>query len=150
MKSGKLIENGTVHQVFHHPKNEYTKKLLDCRITAKPKNQNNKEFNASTNSNPVFSVNNLSVSYPLNVNFWGKIKSVRTAVDGVSFEVKSNEIVGIVGESGSGKSTIAKCITGLTQPTNGNMFFNGTFLKDVSSSIKLKIQMVFQLSLIHI
>jgi peptide/nickel transport system ATP-binding protein len=58
--------------------------------------------------------------------------------------VKSNEIVGIVGESGSGKSTIAKCITGLTQPTNGNMFFNGTFLKDVSSSIKLKIQMVFQ------
>lgn len=144
MKSGKMVEKGTIHQVFHHPKNEYTKKLLDCRITAKPKIQNSKDIFASPNTIPVFSVDNLSVAYPLNVNFWGKIKSLRTAVDGVSFEVKSNEILGIVGESGSGKSTIAKCVVGLTQPTKGKLFFNGFSLKDVSSSIKRKIQMVFQ------
>jgi peptide/nickel transport system ATP-binding protein len=144
MKSGKMIENGTIHQVFHHPKKEYTKKLLDCRITPIPKNQNRDEVFTSANAFPVFSANHLSVAYPLNVNFWGKAKSTRTAVDDVSFEIKSNEILGIVGESGSGKSTIAKCMVGLTQPTKGSLFFNGTYLNNIDSTIKRKIQMVFQ------
>lgn len=44
------------------------------------------------------------------------------ALKNVSFSLRKNEVLGIIGESGSGKSTIAKLITGLYQPTGGNIF----------------------------
>ena len=45
-----------------------------------------------------------------------------TAVEDVSFSLKTGEVLGIVGESGSGKSTVAKMITHLTEPTAGEIF----------------------------
>ena len=47
------------------------------------------------------------------------------ALKNVSFSLHKNEVLGIIGESGSGKSTIAKLITGLYQPTGGNIFLGG-------------------------
>jgi len=47
------------------------------------------------------------------------------ALKNVSFSLRKNEVLGIIGESGSGKSTIAKLITGLYQPTGGNIFLGG-------------------------
>lgn len=47
------------------------------------------------------------------------------ALKNVSFSLHKNEVLGIIGESGSGKSTIAKLITGLYQPTGGNIFLDG-------------------------
>ena len=48
-----------------------------------------------------------------------------TAVEDISFSLKTGEVLGIVGESGSGKSTVAKMITHLTEPTAGEIFLNG-------------------------
>ncbi|WP_418409495.1 ATP-binding cassette domain-containing protein, partial [Blautia sp.] len=45
-----------------------------------------------------------------------------TAVEDVSFSLKTGKVLGIVGESGSGKSTVAKMITHLTEPTAGEIF----------------------------
>ena len=70
------------------------------------------------------------------------------AVENISFSLQPGEILGIVGESGSGKSTVAKLITRLVDPTEGEIILDGqdithlkgTALKDVYG----KLQMVFQ------
>ncbi|HSC50659.1 MAG TPA: ABC transporter ATP-binding protein [Gaiellaceae bacterium] len=58
----------------------------------------------------------------------GKLLSRQTlhAVDDVSFELGSGEIVALVGESGSGKSTIARLLARVYRPTAGEIYFQGT------------------------
>src|ERR1043165_8063797 len=47
------------------------------------------------------------------------------AVDGVSFTIRPGEILGYIGPNGAGKSTTVKVLTGLIEPTDGEIFFNG-------------------------
>src|SRR5437588_10158674 len=47
------------------------------------------------------------------------------AVDGVSFEIKKGETLGLIGESGSGKSTVARTIMRLIPPTSGEAWLEG-------------------------
>ena len=47
------------------------------------------------------------------------------ALNGVSFEVKKGEAIGIIGHNGAGKSTLLKLITRITAPTEGNIYLNG-------------------------
>jgi ribose transport system ATP-binding protein len=49
-----------------------------------------------------------------------------TALDEVSFNVESGEVVGLVGENGAGKSTLLKILTGIHQPDNGKVIIDGT------------------------
>lgn len=50
------------------------------------------------------------------------------AVDRVNFEVREGEIVGLIGPNGAGKTTFFNCLTGLYQPTAGQVVFNGATL----------------------
>src|ERR1700761_2618925 len=51
------------------------------------------------------------------------------AIDDVSFRVRAGEIVGYVGPNGSGKSTTVKIITGLLEPSEGQVFFEGESIR---------------------
>ncbi|MDW8034540.1 MAG: ATP-binding cassette domain-containing protein, partial [Nitrososphaerota archaeon] len=53
--------------------------------------------------------------------YFGAVK----ALEGVSFEVKRGEILGIVGDNGAGKSTLLKIVSGALQPTSGEIYLNG-------------------------
>lgn len=54
-----------------------------------------------------------------------KIYGKQKALDNVSFEIKSGEIVGFLGPNGAGKSTLMKIITGFIPPFEGDVFING-------------------------
>ncbi|MDB9865453.1 ABC transporter ATP-binding protein [Candidatus Thioglobus sp.] len=87
-----------------------------------------------------------------NFSFGSKNEStniVEKAVDNVSFELFEGETLGLVGESGSGKSTIAKIITGLVRPSNGEIFYNNISLYNSKRKYQIdksrgQIQMIFQ------
>ncbi|NKB63897.1 MAG: ATP-binding cassette domain-containing protein [Gammaproteobacteria bacterium] len=70
------------------------------------------------------------------------------AVDGVSFEIKDGEVLGLVGESGCGKTTIGRSITKLDTPTGGEILFDGRDVTHLSASrfrpLRRDIQMIFQ------
>ena len=69
------------------------------------------------------------------------------ALDSISLLVKRGEVLGIVGESGSGKSSLAKCIVGFVEPSEGRIRLDDIVLTKASrrdSRVRQKMQMVFQ------
>ncbi|HWQ40921.1 MAG TPA: dipeptide ABC transporter ATP-binding protein [Desulfosporosinus sp.] len=70
------------------------------------------------------------------------------AVDGVSFDIRRGETLGMVGESGCGKSTIGRTILRLLEPTEGTVTFEGKVLNDLSGEemrkMRSQMQMIFQ------
>jgi oligopeptide/dipeptide ABC transporter ATP-binding protein len=79
--------------------------------------------------------------------FQRKVGAVR-AVDGVSFEVKPGETLGLVGETGCGKSTTARLLVRLLDPTSGQILFEGEDIAkrkgDGLKALHREVQMIFQ------
>ncbi|GAA3086080.1 dipeptide ABC transporter ATP-binding protein [Streptomyces goshikiensis] len=98
---------------------------------------------------PILEVRDLVKHYPLTqgILFRRQIGAVK-AVDGVSFELRAGETLGIVGESGCGKSTVAKMLVNLERPTAGSIAYKGEDITKLSGralkAVRRNIQMVFQ------
>jgi len=80
----------------------------------------------------LLSIQNLHVWFELRRWGFGHAGYVQ-AVDGVSFDLRQGEAIGIVGESGCGKTTLMKTILGLCQPTRGEISFKGIELSTKGS-----------------
>ncbi|MGC9400918.1 peptide ABC transporter ATP-binding protein [Vibrio genomosp. F10] len=72
-------------------------------------------------------------------------KKIHHAVKPVSFSLDAGQTIGFIGQNGSGKSTLARMLSGMVEPTEGNIRVNGELLehKDYSTRCKL-IRMIFQ------
>ncbi|WP_116963494.1 ABC transporter ATP-binding protein [Fastidiosibacter lacustris] len=97
----------------------------------------------------LLTIENLKVYFPLKKTWpWQQTRFVK-AVDGVSFEVKKGETLGIVGESGCGKSTLIRAVVGLVGATEGKVVWAGKDLTALKSKkswqpVRKEIQMIFQ------
>jgi oligopeptide/dipeptide ABC transporter ATP-binding protein len=103
--------------------------------------------------NTILRVENLKQHFPIYQGFFQRVVGHIKAVDGVSFFVREEEIVGLVGESGCGKTTLGRTVLRLYDPTAGEIWFrkhDGDWL-DIShisqkemKPLRREMRMIFQ------
>jgi len=93
-------------------------------------------------------VEGLVKHFPIYRGFLRRQVGAIQAVDGISFEIRAGETLGLVGESGSGKSTAARALLQLEKPTAGSVQFRDTDLMSLDPErlrhMRQQMQMIFQ------
>jgi len=123
MRMGEFVEAGDTLEIFRTPKHDYTRTLLDAmpRIDA-----GDAPRALESDEEPLLRVDDVRVQFPISVK--GGLFGRRVplwAVDGVSFDIRKGETLGVVGESGCGKSTLARAVLQLIEPSSGNVSWLG-------------------------
>ena len=99
-------------------------------------------------NNTLLKVDGLVKHFPITRGIFRRQVGTIKAVDGISFEIKGRETLGLVGESGCGKSTAARVILQLLQATSGKVYFKEQELTSISKEDLRKrrpqMQMIFQ------
>ena len=103
----------------------------------------------SDNADAIISIRNLRKWYQVGGGFLGfGNKIFLKAVDDVSFDIERNKTFGLVGESGCGKTTTLKLLLGLEEPTDGQIFYEGEDVSQMSKASRTEfrrsVQAVFQ------
>lgn len=106
----------------------------------------------SVDQDTILEVSNLKAHFPIRRGVLQRVVSHIRAVDGLDFQLKAGETLGVVGESGSGKTTMGRCIAGLEAVTEGSIRFrhDGQFMELTQASaaerdtVRSDISMLFQ------
>jgi peptide/nickel transport system ATP-binding protein len=149
---GRVMERGTVEQIYRRPGHRYTRALMDAvprfdmgpeeRLTPireiKPKigSMFERKTVEEHDQSDILTVENVSKTFTLRSSNWSFRARTRTitAVDDVSFTLHRGECLGLVGESGCGKTTLAKIVARAHHPDQGKInFFSGGKSYDVGS-----------------
>ncbi|MBI4056094.1 MAG: ABC transporter ATP-binding protein [Elusimicrobia bacterium] len=97
---------------------------------------------------PLVRVRNLKKYFPVSQGWLSKKSEKVHAVDGVDFEVHPQESFALVGESGCGKTTLGRLVLGLEKPTEGEVFFEGKNIFQLSKQelrkLRRQMQVIFQ------
>ena len=102
----------------------------------------------TANNDVLLRVEDLKMHFPIYRGVFQRQVGAVRAVDGVSFDVRRGETLGLVGESGCGKSTTGRTILQLYKPTAGNVHFEGKDLVKLKGEemrlMRRRMQMIFQ------
>jgi oligopeptide transport system ATP-binding protein len=103
---------------------------------------------AWTSAEPLLSVRGLKKWFPVSSGVLQRTVAHVRAVDGVDFDIKKGETLGLVGESGCGKSTLGRTIIRMLEPTAGQVLFKGEDLARLSGGamrrMRREMAMIFQ------
>jgi peptide/nickel transport system ATP-binding protein len=173
---GSVVEEGPVQELFRNPKHPYTRGLLNCRpalhvkgerlpvvsdylegrepatarepLVAREPGTTWPPKGLPTSEKVLVKVDDLRVWYPSKKTLFGKVLQYIRAVDGVSFEVRQGETLGLVGESGCGKTTLGRALLRLVEPTAGHILFRDTELGSLPphdlKKLRSSMQLIFQ------
>ncbi len=99
-------------------------------------------------SDDILDIQDLKMYFPVTRGLLRRKVADVKAVDGVSFQLKRDETLGLVGESGCGKTTIGRCILGLYKPTAGSIIFQdediANFPEKKLRQVRNKMALIFQ------
>lgn len=178
MYRGRVVEQGPADQILHNPQQPYTRGLLACRppLTERPhrlptvedylngtdvlngtdalngaKDYKDlagiKDLNDATTA-PLISVRDLDVTYTLKRSLFGRPLQTLKGVDGVSFDIREGETLGLVGESGCGKTTLGRALLRLIESSSGSVSYRGRPLDQLGvremRALRPKLQIIFQ------
>jgi oligopeptide/dipeptide ABC transporter ATP-binding protein len=97
---------------------------------------------------PLIEVRDLKKYFPVGTRGLSREVTWLKAVDGVSFDLYEEEVLGLVGESGSGKSTVAYTVVGMYAATSGSILMDGREISGLTGrrplAMKGDVQIVFQ------
>ncbi|MEE9380983.1 MAG: ATP-binding cassette domain-containing protein, partial [Hyphomonadaceae bacterium] len=151
MRYGEIVERGTVDEIFYNPQHDYTKMLLAAVPRIDQPNRPGRPMLSDPPGDdvkPALDVRDMKVYFPIKTGgLFGKTKPLK-AVDGVSFDLRPGETLGVVGESGCGKSTLARGVLQLIPPTGGTVAWMGRGLTEIDrnemNALREDLQIVFQ------
>ena len=96
----------------------------------------------------ILEVKDLKMYFPIRSGLLQRVTGYVKAVDGVSFSLREQEVLGLVGESGCGKTTVGRCLLRLVEPTEGKIEFEGKDLlaidRETLRKVRARLQIIFQ------
>lgn len=164
MQKGKAVEQGSAKDVLVHPWHPYTQALLACRPSPEHKGRplpivadflsepqgkrTDALYETVKPGRKMLEADKLRVWFSVESNWLGKTTQYFKAVDGVSFELRRGEVLGLVGESGCGKSTLGRTLIGLLPVYEGKVKFDAKNIADYTQkewrNVRKEIQLIFQ------
>ncbi|NSZ10260.1 ABC transporter ATP-binding protein [Agrobacterium fabrum] len=140
MTKGKIVETGTVEQVFTDPQHAYTRHLLAAEPKGEPPH--------SDASKPVvMQGDDIKVWFPIKAGLMRRVIDHVKAVDGIDITLRAGQTVGVVGESGSGKTTLGLALSRLIA-SKGRISFIGqsidSYSYELMKPLRNRLQVVFQ------
>jgi microcin C transport system ATP-binding protein len=140
MKDGKIVEHGTVEDVFNAPAHPYTKALMAAEPKPDP-------APPRPDAPVLLETGHLKVWFPITAGLMRKVVGHIKACDGLTVMLRQGETLGVVGESGSGKSTLGRAILRLIS-SDGAIAFMGKDLQGLTFKemrpFRRDMQIVFQ------
>ena len=149
MRLGEFVESGSAEDIFYRPKHPYTKMLLDAMPRIDSTEHGASLAPVAPDAETLLKVDDVQVHFPIRLDegLFGRSVPLK-AVDGVSFDLRAGETLGVVGESGCGKSTLARAVLQLIPPSMGAVSWIGKPLQDLSRKgmipYRKDMQIVFQ------
>ena len=140
MTKGKIVESGTVEEIFTNPQHDYTRKLLASEPRGEPPT-------LDETKPVVMQGDDIRVWFPIKAGFLRKVVDHVKAVDGVDMVLRAGQTLGVVGESGSGKTTLGLALARLIS-SKGRISFIGQGIDGYSFAemrpLRDRLQIVFQ------